>query len=360
MIFGGCLWWVTKKRRMEEEVKKRLEELVNVPGVQKYTYDELKDATKNFSKNENIGSGGSGDVYKGTMPDGSLVAIKVLHERDNVLEGQPEFLNEVKTLGGVRNDNVVRFRGFCYYQQGHRTLHRALVYDYMANGSLQDALNGWRGEPRLSWAISFEILLGTARGLRFLHDECNPRIIHRDIKPANILIDDQLQARLADFGLAKNASTFQTHVTTVLMGTLGFFAPDYALTGRLTEKSDVYSFGVVVLVVLSGMSPFAEEATGPPNGDLVNLAIVRRAFSLVDQHKSIASFMDERFGGQYDRQQAEACLAVGLQCVQAEPSRRPTMRRVVQVLGRHRTPAGQSSGESEPTRSNGHAGTSRQ
>ncbi|KAG1328105.1 putative receptor-like protein kinase [Cocos nucifera] len=237
------------------------------PNTGSISYDikELEKATGYFSQRNFIGRGGFGVVYKGTLADGSLVAVKKVLEPD--LEGgDEEFRNEVDIISHLRHRNLVPLRGCCITDD-HDVIEegkqRYLVYDYMPNGSLADhiftsssSMNGngdsGRKKPPLSWPQRKNIILDVAKGLAYLHYGVKPAIYHRDIKATNILLDGEMRARVADFGLARQSREGQSHLTTRVAGTRGYLAPEYALYGQLTEKSDVYSFGVLVLEIMSG------------------------------------------------------------------------------------------------------------
>ncbi|CAL4894120.1 unnamed protein product [Urochloa decumbens] len=216
-------------------------------GARNFSFTELRNCTNNFSDTHEIGSGGYGKVYKGTLVDGTRVAIKRA-ERGS-MQGVTEFKNEIELLSRVHHRNLVSLIGFCY-EQGEQML----VYEYISNGTLRENLLV-RG-TYLDWKKRLRIALGSARGLAYLHELADPPIIHRDVKSTNILLDDHLKAKVADFGLSKLvADTQKGHVSTQVKGTLGYLDPEYYMTQQLSEKSDVYSFGVVMLELVSGRQP---------------------------------------------------------------------------------------------------------
>lgn len=224
-------------------------------GLIKFKIKEIKSATMNFSRENIIGMGGYGNVYKGILPDGSEVAVKRF--KNCSVSGDANFLHEVEVIASVKHVNLVALRGFCTATvplEGHQ---RIIVCDLMHNGSLYDHLFG-PAKTKLSWPSRQKIALGTARGLAYLHYGLHPAIIHRDIKASNILLDESFEPKVADFGLAKiKSSEGLTHLSTKVAGTLGYISPEYALYGKLTEKTDVYSFGVVLLELLSGKLAFS-------------------------------------------------------------------------------------------------------
>ncbi|KAJ9692345.1 hypothetical protein PVL29_011414 [Vitis rotundifolia] len=212
-----------------------------------FTYEELAIATDGFSNINLLGQGGFGYVHKGVLPNGREVAIK--HLKAGSGQGEREFQAEVEIISRVHHKHLVSLVGYCT-----TGAQRMLVYEFVPNGTLQHHLHGM-GRPTMNWATRIKIALGSAKGLAYLHEDCHPKIIHRDIKAANILLDHNFEAKVADFGLAKFASDTDTHVSTRVMGTFGYLAPEYALSGKLTDKSDVFSFGVVLLELITGRRP---------------------------------------------------------------------------------------------------------
>ncbi|KAJ8440036.1 hypothetical protein Cgig2_020524 [Carnegiea gigantea] len=214
-----------------------------------FTFEELALATDNFSSTNLLGQGGFGYVHKGFLPNGKEVAVKQLKSGSN--QGEREFQAEVETISRVHHRHLVSLVGYCISED-----QRMLVYEYIPNKTLEFHLHGvGQGRPPLSWATRLKIALGAAKGLAYLHEDCQPKIIHRDIKAANILLDNDFEAKVADFGLAKFSFDTDTHVSTRVMGTFGYLAPEYASSGKLTEKSDVFSFGVVLLELITGRRP---------------------------------------------------------------------------------------------------------
>ncbi|OVA19205.1 Protein kinase domain [Macleaya cordata] len=214
-------------------------------GPVTFGYNDLKSATKNFSEENKLGEGGFGDVYKGTLRNGKIVAVKKLTFIQSS-RAKTDFESEVKLISNVHHRNLVRLLGCC-----SKSPELLLVYEYMANSSLDKFLYGDR-RGSLNWKQRFDIIVGIARGLAYLHNEFHARIIHRDIKSSNILLDEDFQPKIADFGLARLLPEDQSHLSTKFAGTLGYTAPEYAIHGQLSEKVDTYSFGVVILEIISG------------------------------------------------------------------------------------------------------------
>uniref|UniRef100_A0A2N9IM54 non-specific serine/threonine protein kinase n=1 Tax=Fagus sylvatica TaxID=28930 RepID=A0A2N9IM54_FAGSY len=214
------------------------------PRPNTFSYAELRSATEDFNPSNKLGEGGFGPVFKGTLSDGRIVAVKQLSVASH--QGKSQFVTEISTISAVQHRNLVKLYGCCI--DGDR---RLLVYEYLENRSLDQALFG-KSNLRLDWPTRFSVCLGTARGLAYLHEESRPRIVHRDVKASNILIDGELCPKISDFGLAKLYDDTKTHISTRVAGTIGYLAPEYAMRGHLTEKADVFGFGVVALEILSG------------------------------------------------------------------------------------------------------------
>ncbi|GER26518.1 kinase [Striga asiatica] len=288
-----------------------------------FTFEEIKTTTRNFSRHNIIGTGGYGNVFKGTLPNnGSEVALKRF--KNCSASGDSIFTHELEIIASVRHVNLIELRGYCTATtplEGHQ---RIIVCDLMKNGSLHDHLFG-SVKKRLDWPVRQKIAIGMARGLAYLHYAVQPAIIHRDIKASNILLDENFEPKLADFGLAKFRPDGMTHLSTRVAGTMGYVAPEYALYGQLTEKSDVYSFGVVLLELLSGKKAILSGKNGQLSlvGDWA-WALVRkgRAFDVVEK-------------GMLDlglREVVERFVVVGVLCSHPQVYARPTMDRVVKML----------------------------
>ncbi|KAL2338710.1 hypothetical protein Fmac_013156 [Flemingia macrophylla] len=210
-----------------------------------FDFRTLRRATKNFHPRNFLGSGGFGPVYQGKLADGRLIAVKTLSLDKSQQQGEKEFLAEVRMITSIQHKNLVRLLGCC--TDGPQ---RILVYEYMKNRSLDLIIHG-KSDQFLNWRTRFQIILGVARGLQYLHEDSHLRIVHRDIKASNILLDEKFQPRIGDFGLARFFPEDQAYLSTQFAGTLGYTAPEYAIRGELSEKADIYSFGVLVLEIIS-------------------------------------------------------------------------------------------------------------
>ncbi|CAM8896010.1 unnamed protein product [Rhodiola kirilowii] len=283
-----------------------------------FTYQELSEATDRFSSQNLLGEGGFGCVYKGHLPDGRVVAVKQLKVGSG--QGEREFRAEVDIISRIHHRHLVSLVGYCISDR-----QRLLVYEYIANDTLENHLFA-ESRPVLDWAHRVRIAIGSARGLAYLHEDCHPRIIHRDIKSANILLDENYESRVADFGLARLASDTYTHVSTRVMGTFGYMAPEYASSGKLTEKSDVYSFGVVLLELITGRKPV----------DLSqDESLVEWARPLLVQALETENFeelADPRLENKYvDAEMFRMIEAAGA-CVRHSAAKRPKMGQVVRAF----------------------------
>jgi serine/threonine protein kinase len=287
-------------------------------GQVSFDYKVLRDSTGNFDRKNMLGKGGFGEVYKGRLPDGRVVAVKKLNGRQTT-QAAEEFLTEVRLISSVRHRNLVRLLGCC-----KRGKKRLLVYEFMSNNSLDKHLFG-EIRNALSWENRLNIIVGTARGLAYLHGESNVRIIHRDIKCANILLDDRLHPKIADFGLAKFFPESQTHVSTRVGGTIGYTAPEYAVHGQLTEKADVYSYGIMVLEIVSGRKCVDARLPAPLQ------LLLEWAWNQFEQNE-VLDIVDPLLEGQYPREQALRVITIALLCTQGSWTQRPAMSQVVSML----------------------------
>lgn len=300
-----------KRRRMSKASLK-------IDGVKDFSYGEMALATNNFDISAQVGQGGYGKVYKGTLAAGTIVAIK--RAQEGSLQGEKEFLTEIELLSRLHHRNLVSLIGFCD-EEGEQML----VYEFMPNGTLRDNLSAAKSKEPMSFALRVRIALGSAKGILYLHTEANPPIFHRDIKASNILLDSKFTAKVADFGLSRLApvpemeGNVPAHVSTVVKGTPGYLDPEYFLTHKLTDKSDVYSLGVVFLELLTGMQPITHGK---------NLV---REVNTAFHSGTIFSVVDGRMGS-YPSDCVEKFLTLALKCCEDDTDSRPSMAEVVRQL----------------------------
>ncbi|XP_012460380.1 probable serine/threonine-protein kinase PBL17 [Gossypium raimondii] len=307
---------------------KDVKDLLQNPGysnVDIFTYEEMRLATNQFRPDYILGEGGFGAVYKGVIDEtvrpgytSTAVAIKELNP--DGFQGDREWLTEVNYLGQLSHSNLVKLIGYCCEDE-----HRLLVYEYMASGSLEKHLFRRVG-CSLTWSKRMKIALDAAKGLAFLHGAERP-IIYRDFKTSNILLDADFNAKLADFGLAKDGPTGdQTHVSTRVMGTYGYAAPEYVMTGHLTARSDVYGYGVVLLEMLLGRRAMDKCRPSREHN------LVEWARPLLNHNKKVLRILDPKMDGQYSAKTARKVANLAYQCLSQNPKGRPLMNEVVELL----------------------------
>ncbi|GLU01958.1 hypothetical protein SLE2022_192330 [Rubroshorea leprosula] len=304
------------------------EELKVASQLRKFTFNDLKLATRNFRPESLLGEGGFGCVFKGWIEEngtapvkpgtGLTVAVKTLNI--DGLQGHKEWLAEVDYLGNLLHPNLVKLVGYCIEDD-----QRLLVYEFMPRGSLENHL--FRRSLPLPWSIRMKIALGAAKGLAFLHEEAERPVIYRDFKTSNILLDADYNAKLSDFGLAKDGPEGdKTHVSTRVMGTYGYAAPEYVMTGHLTSKSDVYSFGVVLLEMLTGRRSMDKNR---PNGEH---NLVEWARPHLEDKRRFFRLLDPRLEGHFSIKGAQKAAQLAAQCLSRDPKARPRMSEVVEIL----------------------------
>lgn len=286
-----------------------------------FTYEELVEVTNGFSEQNLLGEGGFGCVYKGRLPDGREVAVKQLNIGGS--QGEREFRAEVEIIGRIHHRHLVSLVGYCISEH-----QRLLVYDYVPNNTLHYHLHG-KGRPVLDWVTRLKVAAGASRGIAYLHEDCHPRIIHRDIKSSNILLDNNFEAQVSDFGLAKLALDSFTHVTTRVMGTFGYLAPEYASSGKLTDKSDVYSFGVVLLELITGRKPVD---TSQPLGDESLVEWARPLLTRALDNGEFEGLVDPRLGKNYVENEMFRMTEAAAACVRHSAVKRPRMVQIVRAF----------------------------
>lgn len=288
----------------------------------RFPYKDLYRATKGFKETELLGSGGFGHVYKGVLPkSGEEVAIKRISNSSR--QGVKEFVAEIASLGQLRHRNLVRLQGWC-----KRNEDLILVYEYMHNGSLDTFLFDHEKSGLLNWEQRFKIVKDIAFGLLYLHEEWQQVVVHRDVKASNVLLDEDMNGRLGDFGLARLYEHGSNMQTTRVVGTVGYLAPELTRTGKATASTDVFAYGTLLLEVVCGRRPI--EPSAPPSG-LLLLDFVRESM----MKGQLLEVLDRRLGESYVRKEVELVLKLGLLCCQSVPEARPTMRQLTQYLDGH-------------------------
>ncbi|KAJ4979558.1 hypothetical protein NE237_010338 [Protea cynaroides] len=306
------------------------DDILQSSNLKSFSFSELKMATRNFRPDSVLGEGGFGSVFKGWIDEnactatkpgtGMVIAVKRLNQES--FQGHREWLAEVNYLGQLYHPNLVKLIGYCLEDE-----HRLLVYEFMPRGSLENHLfrRGSYFQP-LSWNLRMKVAFGAAKGLAFLHG-AETKVIYRDFKTSNVLLDSNYNAKLSDFGLAKDGPTGdKSHVSTRVMGTYGYAAPEYLATGHLTAKSDVYSFGVVLLELLSGRRAIDKNR---PSGEH---NLVEWGKPHLTNKRKIFRVLDSRLEGQYSLNGAQKAANLALQCLAAEAKLRPNMDEVVTAL----------------------------
>ncbi|OAP11150.1 hypothetical protein AXX17_AT2G08930 [Arabidopsis thaliana] len=316
-------WWLRRKPQDHFfDVPAEEDPEVHLGQLKRFTLRELLVATDNFSNKNVLGRGGFGKVYKGRLADGTLVAVKRLKE-ERTKGGELQFQTEVEMISMAVHRNLLRLRGFCM-----TPTERLLVYPYMANGSVASCLRERpEGNPALDWPKRKHIALGSARGLAYLHDHCDQKIIHRDVKAANILLDEEFEAVVGDFGLAKLMNYNDSHVTTAVRGTIGHIAPEYLSTGKSSEKTDVFGYGVMLLELITGQKAF-DLARLANDDDIMLLDWVKEVL----KEKKLESLVDAELEGKYVETEVEQLIQMALLCTQSSAMERPKMSEVVRML----------------------------
>ncbi|XP_073040903.1 probable serine/threonine-protein kinase At1g01540 [Primulina eburnea] len=284
-----------------------------------YTLRELEAASNGLSDENVIGEGGYGIVYYGVLVDNTRIAIKNLLNYKG--QAEKEFKVEVEAIGRVRHKNLVRLLGYCV-----EGAYRMLVYEYVDNGNLDQWLHGDIGEiSPLTWEIRMNIIIGTAKGLAYLHEGLEPKVVHRDVKSSNILLDRQWNPKLSDFGLAKLLNSDRPYVTTRVMGTFGYVAPEYACTGMLNEKSDIYSFGILIMEIITGRSPVDY------NRPKEEVNLIDWLKMMVGNRKS-EEVVDPKLSKRPASKVLKRVILVALRCVDPDAQKRPKVGHVIHML----------------------------
>lgn len=323
-------------------------EILLSSNLKSFCFNVLKTATRNFRPDSVVGEGGFGCVFKGWIDEhtfaatkpgtGMVIAVKRLNQEG--LQGHKEWLAEINYLGQLYHPNLVKLIGYCVEDD-----HRLLVYEFMPRGSLENHLfrRGAYFQP-LSWNHRMKVALGAAKGIAYIHN-AKTKVIYRDVKASNILLDSKYNAKISDFGLAKDGPTgSKSHVSTRVMGTYGYAAPEYMATGHLTSKSDVYSFGVVLLEMLSGRRVIDRNRPAGEHN------LVEWAKPYLGSKRKIFIVMDARIEGQYSLNGALKAANLALRCLSIEPKIRPNMDEVVTALEQLQDTEGEGDTQNEPIR----------
>ncbi|GJX92891.1 probable LRR receptor-like serine/threonine-protein kinase isoform X1 [Tanacetum coccineum] len=326
LLFGAIfLYRFNVKRKLDRDfyvdVEGEDDSKLSFGQLRRFSWREIQLATDNFNESNVIGRGGFGKVYKGVIADNTKVAIKRLTDYQSP-GGEAAFLREVQLISVAVHRNLLRLIGF-----STTSYERVLVYPFMQNLSVAYHLRDLKpGEKGLDWATRKRIAVGAARGLEYLHEHCTPKIIHRDLKAANILLDDDFEAVLGDFGLAKLVDTSLTHITTQVRGTMGHIAPEYLSTGKSSEKTDVFGYGITLLELVTGqraidLSRLEEEEDVLLLDHIKKLLRETRITDIVDPNLTV-----------YEAKEVETMLQVALLCTQGSPEERPKMGEVIHML----------------------------
>ncbi|MED6167602.1 Interface between microtubules and kinetochore protein [Stylosanthes scabra] len=330
-------------------------EILKSSNLKSFTFAELKTATRNFRPDSVVGEGGFGSVFKGWIDEQTLVPVKpgtgmviaVKRLNQEGVQGHSEWLTEINYLGQLHHPNLVKLVGYCLEDD-----QRLLVYEFLTKGSLDNHLfrRASYVQP-LSWSIRIKVALDAAKGLAFLHSD-EAKVIYRDFKTSNILLDSSYNAKLSDFGLAKDGPAGdKSHVSTRVMGTYGYAAPEYMATGHLTKKSDVYSFGVVLLEIMSGKRALDNNRPSREQN------LIEWAKPYLSSKRRIFQVMDARIEGQYTLREVTKVANLAIRCLSVEPRFRPKMEEVVRILEHlhdSEEKSGEGSSRGQDLKRNGH------
>ncbi|XP_056696801.1 probable LRR receptor-like serine/threonine-protein kinase At5g10290 [Spinacia oleracea] len=328
LLLGGLLFFMCKsritgyRREVYVDVAGEVDRTIAFGQLKRFSYRELQVATDNFNEKNVLGQGGFGKVYKGVLGDNTKVAVKRLTDYESP-GGDAAFQREVEMISVAVHRNLLRLIGFCT-----TPTERLLVYPFMQNLSVAYRLRELKpGEAVVEWPRRKQIALGTARGLEYLHEHCNPKIIHRDVKAANVLLDEDFEAVVGDFGLAKLVDVRKTNVTTQVRGTMGHIAPEYLSTGKSSERTDVFGYGIMLLELVTGQRAI-DFSRLEEEDDVLLLDHVKK----LQREKRLDAIVDKNLNKVYDIQEVEMMIQVALLCTQSSPEERPAMSDVVRML----------------------------
>ncbi|KAG5534245.1 hypothetical protein RHGRI_022388 [Rhododendron griersonianum] len=328
LVFGGLLllFWKGRhkgyRREVFVDVAGEVDRRIPFGQLKRFSWRELQLATDNFNEKNVLGQGGFGKVYKGVLSDNTKIAVKRLTDYESP-GGDAAFQREVEMISVAVHRNLLRLIGFCT-----TPTERLLVYPFMQNLSVAYRLRDIKpGEPVLDWSTRKRVALGTARGLEYLHEHCNPKIIHRDVKAANVLLDEDFEAVVGDFGLAKLVDVRKTNVTTQVRGTMGHIAPEYLSTGKSSERTDVFGYGIMLLELVTGQRAI-DFSRLEEEDDVLLLDHVKK----LEREKRLDDIVDRNLNKHYNIQEVEMMIQVALLCTQSSPEDRPLMSEVVRML----------------------------
>ncbi|MCL7044859.1 hypothetical protein MKW94_017833 [Papaver nudicaule] len=328
LIFGIVIFFMWKNRNkgygreVFVDVAGEVDRRIAFGQLKQFAWRELQVATDGFSEKNVLGQGGFGKVYKGVLADNTKIAVKRLTDYQSP-GGEQAFVREVEMISVAVHRNLLRLIGFCTTPS-----ERLLVYPFMQNLSVAYRLREVKpGEPGLDWPKRKRVAVGTARGLEYLHEQCNPKIIHRDVKAANVLLDENFEAVVGDFGLAKLVDVRSTNVTTQVRGTMGHIAPEYLSTGRSSERTDVFGYGMMLLELITGQRAI-DFSRLTENDEVLLLDHVKK----LESEKRLDAIVDPNLNGNFDNSEVEIMIQVALLCTQSSSEDRPTMSAVVRML----------------------------
>ncbi|XP_065880868.1 protein kinase STUNTED-like isoform X2 [Euphorbia lathyris] len=309
-----------KDMSMPENLPEKVEIVLRLKssGCKQFSYKDLERATCRFSSENLIGEGGCSNVYKGRVCWGKQVAVKVLKDYK---EAWNDFCLEVEIMSSLQHKHITHLIGACMEDD-----HLILVYDFLSKGSLEEVLRGQNYKSIMPWKVRFKLAIGIAEALNYLHNQCSPPVIHRDVKSSNILLSDDLQPRLSDFGLAIwGAADSAYTMCSDIVGTFGYIAPEYFIQGRVSNKIDIYSFGVVLLELLTGNKPVS--STGPKGQE----SLVKWAMPLLESG-NLEALLDPKLGGEFDIVQMQRMVLAATLCIKRSPRLRPNASQILELL----------------------------
>ncbi|KAL9234145.1 hypothetical protein vseg_009047 [Gypsophila vaccaria] len=315
LFFNTCTFYRLRKVSLKSTGLDKIESRENL----EFDMKAIKVATNDFSTSNELGRGGFGVVYKGTLAGGQVVAVKRLSNASR--QGIREFKTEACLAAKLQHKNLVNVHGFCMEKE-----EMLLVYEYVPNKSLDRFLFDVKQDECLNWETRYKIIVGIARGLLYLHEDSHPKIVHRDLKPGNILLDEVMNPKIADFGMAKMFGADQSHGdTSRVAGTFGYMAPEYITSGHFSNKSDIFSYGVILLEIISGKRSLSPVPDSPDD------SLLSHAWRLWNEGAHL-QLIDIAIDANFSTDEATRCIQVGLMCVQEDPAKRPSINTVLIML----------------------------